>query len=81
MVKKNTRVKNKETEKTLLKALGLCAFTHGSSPSAVDVKDGRIIRIRPLHYDLKYTKEEIGPWKVERNGNTFKPTMKSAVAP
>ena len=35
------------------------------------------------HYTMicKYTKEEIGPWKVERNGNTFAITIKSAVVP
>ena len=70
-----------EPEKTFIKALGLGAFAIGSCPSAVDVKNGKIVRIRPLHYDSKYTREEINPWKIERNGKTFEPIMKSLPAP
>ena len=46
-------------EKTVIKGLGLSAASVHGSASCVDVKDGKIIRIRPLHYDWKYTKEEI----------------------
>ncbi len=70
-----------EPEKTFIKALGLGAFAIASCPSAVDVKNGKIVRIRPLHYDSKYTREEIGPWKIERNGKTFEPILKSQPAP
>jgi len=70
-----------ESEKTYIKALGLGAFAIASCPSAVDVKNGKIVRIRPLHYDSKYTAEEIGSWQVERNGKTFKPILKSQPAP
>jgi molybdopterin guanine dinucleotide-containing S/N-oxide reductase-like protein len=70
-----------ETEKTFIKALGLCAHAMASSPSAVDVKNGKIVRIRPLHYDWKYTREEIKPWNIERNGKTFEPSMKALPSP
>jgi len=75
------KVKAQESEKTFIKALGLCAFTIPSEPSAVDVKNGKIVRIRPLHYDWKYTREEIKPWKVKRNGKTFEPIMKALPSP
>jgi anaerobic selenocysteine-containing dehydrogenase len=68
-------------EKTVLKSLGQASFTINADPSAVDVKDGRIIRIRPQHYDEKYTKEEIRPWKIEKDGKVIEPSMKAAVAP
>jgi trimethylamine-N-oxide reductase (cytochrome c) len=48
----------------------------------VDVKNGRIVRIRPLHYDSKYTKDELAPsmWNIEARGKSFKPFMKSLPA-
>ena len=70
-----------DPEETFVKALGLCSFAIGSCPSAVDTKNGKIVRIRPLDYDSKYTKEEINPWKVENNGKTFEPLMKSLPSP
>jgi molybdopterin guanine dinucleotide-containing S/N-oxide reductase-like protein len=70
-----------ESVKTFIKALGLGAFAIASCPSAVDVKDGKIVRIRPLHYDSKYTREEIGTWQVKRDGKTFAPILKSQPAP
>ena len=70
-----------ETEKTVLKALGLSGGIYGGAPCAVDVKDGKIVRIRPLHYDWKYNKKEFNPWKFERNGKTLEPLMKSLPSP
>jgi len=70
-----------EPQKTFIKALGLGSFAVASCPSAVDVKDGKIVRIRPLHYDSQYTREEIGTWKIERNGKTFIPLLKSQPSP
>ena len=66
---------------TFIKSLGLNAFSISSGPHAVDVQNGRIIRIRPLHLDSQYTPEQIAPWKVERNGKTFQPLLKSLPAP
>jgi len=39
-----------------VKTLGLAGLLGGGSPCAVDVKNGKIIRVRPLHYDWKYDK-------------------------
>ena len=71
----------RESEKTVLKSLGQCSFALNADPSAIDVKDGRILRIRPQHYDEKYTREQINPWKIEKNGKVLEPSMKAAVAP
>ncbi len=52
-----------ETEKTFIKGLALGG--HGAFPAAIDVKNGRIVRIRPLHLDWKYDKKQFNPWKIE----------------
>jgi molybdopterin guanine dinucleotide-containing S/N-oxide reductase-like protein len=68
-------------DKTVYKALGQCSFTANSDPSAVDVKNGRIIRIRPHHYEEKYTKEQINPWKLEKDGQVYEVPLKNLIAP
>ncbi|MBN1630447.1 MAG: hypothetical protein JW990_11830, partial [Thermoleophilia bacterium] len=60
-------------EKTVLKALGLSGGIFGACPCAVDVKDGKIIRIRPLHWDEKYDPKTFNPWKITKNGKTLEP--------
>ena len=72
---------SKGREKTVIKALGLSGGIYGGAPCAVDVKDGRIVRVRPLHYDWKYTRKQFNPWKIQRNGKTLEPLMKSLPAP
>ena len=47
----------------------------------VDVKDGRIVRIRPLHFDWKYDKKDFNPWRMEAHGQVLEPTMKSLMPP
>ena len=68
-------------EKTVIKALGLSGGIYGGAPCAVDVKDGKIVRIRPLHYDWKYDAAQLNPWKYRRNGQTLEPLMKSMPSP
>ena len=53
----------------------------GTTPSAVDIKNGKMVRIRPLHYDWKYTQEEANPWKLTVRGKVFKPILKSLQTP
>jgi len=69
------------TEKTVLKALGLSGGIYGAVPCAVDVKDGKVLRIRPLHWDSKYDPETFNPWRITKNGRTFEPLLKSAPSP
>ena len=40
----------------------------GGGECALDVKDGKVLRIRPFHYDWKYDGASFRPWKIERNG-------------
>ncbi|MFC1901428.1 molybdopterin-dependent oxidoreductase [Chloroflexota bacterium] len=68
-------------DKTVIKALGLSGGIYGGAPCEVDVKNGRIIRVRPFHYDSKYDKKQFNPWKFEKNGKTLEPTMKSLPSP
>ena len=73
--------KEAEEEKTIVKGLGFCANAAGSNASEIDVKAGKIVRIRPLHYDRKYKPEEFRPWKIEARGTVFKPSMKTLLSP
>jgi trimethylamine-N-oxide reductase (cytochrome c) len=79
-VKLATR-KKKPEEKTCIKGTGLSSFGDNSNIAAVDVKDGKIIRIRPFHYDWKYKPEEWKPWQIEARGKTFTPPLKSVIPP
>ena len=69
-----------EPDKTIVQGLSF----HGIGDfcaAAIDVRDGRVLRIRPLHYDWKYKPEEFHPWKMEVKGRTFKPLMKTLLPP
>jgi anaerobic selenocysteine-containing dehydrogenase len=50
-----------------------------TEPGVIDVKNGKIVRIRPLHYDENYTKEELASnmWKYEARGKTLESRMQS----
>jgi anaerobic selenocysteine-containing dehydrogenase len=70
-------------ERTLVRDISFCGVPeNGSNASMVDVKDGRIIRIRPMHYDWKYDpQKDMNPWKFEVRGRTFEPSMKTLIPP
>jgi len=74
-------VKEADEEKTFVTGLGFCAACADGNASLVDVKGGKIIRIRPLHYDWKYKPEEFRPWRIEARGRVFEPAMKSLIPP
>jgi len=74
-------VVKERSEKTTIKSLGLGGIISGGAPCAVDYRDGKIVRIRPLHYDWKYDKKSFNPWKIQRNGKTLEPLIKSAPSP
>ncbi len=69
------------TERTYMRSLGLGGVLGGGNPAAVDVENGKIVRIRPLHYDWKYEKEQFNAWKFSRNGVTLEPNWKTLLAP
>ena len=64
-------------DKTCLRTVGLSGLISGGAEGMVDVKDGKIVRIRPLHYDWKYDRKQLNPWKFEKNGKTLEPNYKS----
>ena len=67
--------------KTIVKGLSFGGVTEDSNAAMVDVKDGKIIRIRPLHFDWKYKPEDINPWKLEARGQVFNASMKTLLPP
>ena len=81
--KKKKPGKRDGAEKTLIRDISFCGVPeNGSNASMVDVKDGKIIRIRPMHYDWKYDpKKDMNPWKMEVRGKTFEPSMKTLIPP
>ena len=64
-------------EKTCIKSTGHIGFGECSNLAAVDVKDGKIVRIRSFPYTWRYKPEEFHPWKMEARGKTFEPPLKS----
>ncbi|HXZ30055.1 MAG TPA: hypothetical protein VEG43_02720, partial [Dehalococcoidia bacterium] len=67
---------------TFIRDISFCGVPeNGSNASMVDVKDGKIIRIRPMHYDWKYDPKDMNPWKMESRGKTFEPSMKTLLPP
>src|SRR4030067_1026936 len=69
-------------EKTVVKGCGFGGGPAGGSNAIqVDVKNGRIIRIRPLHFDWRYKPEQFNPWKIEARGQAFEPTMNTLMPP
>jgi len=68
---------------TSVYCLDWLGFPYANS-CCVDHQDGKIIRIRPLHYDWKYDVEEFNPqdaWTIEARGKVFRPFMKALVPP
>jgi molybdopterin guanine dinucleotide-containing S/N-oxide reductase-like protein len=76
-----TREPNEAGEKTLVRDLSWCGVFNGANASMVDVKDGKIIRIRPARYYDQYTREEVKPWVMHARGKTFEPSDKSLIPP
>jgi molybdopterin guanine dinucleotide-containing S/N-oxide reductase-like protein len=70
-----------QSETSIAKGLNFSGFSTDGYLVGVDVKDGNIVRIRPLHYDWKYKAEEIKSWKLEAHGKVFDPGLKSLIPP
>src|SRR3989304_6022297 len=78
--RKSKATKNAGVE-TRVRSIGYLGIPGGGVAGAVDVKDGKILRIRPLHYEWKFKWEDMNPWQVKRNGQTFGPSRKSLPGP
>jgi anaerobic selenocysteine-containing dehydrogenase len=71
-----------EKEKTHIKTLSMLSETGtGGNAALVDFNKGRIVRIRPLHYDWKHNPEELHPWRVEARGKSFQACFKTLLPP
>jgi molybdopterin guanine dinucleotide-containing S/N-oxide reductase-like protein len=66
-------------ESTVVRGLCFIGIPADSNSVQVECDDGKIIRIRPLHYDWKYP--DLKPWKMHARGKTFSPSMESLIPP
>ncbi len=62
-----------EPEESVLTEVGQMGFGGTAQVVRIDYKNGRIVRLRPHHYEEAYTKEELASstWKMEVKGKTF----------
>ena len=67
-----------KTEKTVVKGLSFLGIAIDSNMVEVDVKNNKIIRIRPFRY--KYN-DEVKPWKMKARGKTFEASSKALIPP
>jgi molybdopterin guanine dinucleotide-containing S/N-oxide reductase-like protein len=67
-----------EEEKTVVKGLSGGGVTEDANTVQVDVKNGKIIRIRPFHFDWRYERK---PWQFKARGQVFEASMKSLIPP
>ena len=81
MNKKKSEKLTTKPDKTVIRSLGLGGLLGGSDPSCIDVKDGKIVRIRPMHFDWKYDRESFNPWQFKRNGKTLESNFKAMPSP
>lgn len=61
--------------------MGFCSGGVGSNTAEIDVEDGKIVRIRPPHYDKHYTPEEMNAWTYNVDGKEFKASLKGELPP
>ncbi len=68
----------KAPEETIFRGIACGGF--GGEISAVDSKDGKIVRIRPLEYTTEYTMDELKDslWEITARGKTLKCPTKAA---
>ena len=69
------------SETQTIVGLGFCGPGAGANTSVAEVRDGRLVRLRPLHFDWKYDPKSFSPWKMEARGKTFEPRLKSLIPP
>ncbi len=73
--------RGKGGERTIVRDISWCGVFNGANACMVDVKDGKMLRIRPARYYEQYTKEEVKPWVMHARGKTFEPSEKSLAPP
>lgn len=68
-------------DKSVIKPLGFCGSGATSDPARVDVLDGKVVRIRPLHYSEQYTREGLNFYEIKKGDKTFDQGFKSLLSP
>lgn len=68
-------------DETHIKGLGFCSNGVGSNSAFVDVKDGKILRTRPMDFLQSYTAEDVKMWSIEARGKRFDAFSRSALPP
>ncbi len=71
----------RKKEKAIVKGLSLMGFGRDGNSSVIDTQSGKIIRIRPLHYDWQYDWTSLNPWKMEVRGKVLEPLTKTLLPP
>lgn len=71
----------KIADSTHLKTLGLGSFGMGALSANIDIKDGRIVRTRPMQIDERYSHEYLRPWSIKAHGDSFDSTFKTDIPP
>lgn len=67
--------------KTYYKTLGLGSFGMSALSAEIDVKDGRIVRTRGMHFDREYSAQELRPWTLEAKGKKLEGLLKNDIPP
>jgi anaerobic selenocysteine-containing dehydrogenase len=70
-----------EADRQVIRGSSLIGGGDSGPPTLVDVADGRITRIRPLHYGMSYDPASFDPWKMEAKGKTLEPPLVAPVGP
>jgi trimethylamine-N-oxide reductase (cytochrome c) len=83
MIEKDKPVSEAGEEKSFVKGLSFNDFEPlaDGNPAVVDVRNGKIVRMRPLHYDSQYDLKKFNPWQMEARGQTFEPCTKVLIPP
>ena len=70
-----------EGERTIVRDMCFIGISWGGNACMVDVKDGKVLRIRPARFYDEYTKDEVKPWVMRARGRTFDPGEKTLPPP
>ena len=63
-----------EEEKSVIRGCSFSGFGRDGVPNRVEVKNGKIVRIRPVNYAKEgYGKDYLNPWKLEVRGEVLEP--------
>ncbi len=69
---------NASGEKVIVRDMCFIGVSWGGNACMVDVKDGKVIRIRPARFYDQYTKEEVKPWVMHARGQTLRSRRQDA---